>query len=104
MLRRIFDLFTQIPQQDERRQGGLGIGLSLVQGLVRLHGGRVEAHSEGVGHGSEFVVWLPRLRRQAPADAARAGAPKPEGAASPRACWWWMTTIASRRFSANCWN
>lgn len=65
MLRRVFGLFTQIPQQDERRQGGLGIGLSLVDGLVRLHGGRVEARSEGLGKGSEFIVQLPRLVREA---------------------------------------
>ena len=61
MLRRVFHLFTQLPQPEERRQGGLGIGLSLVEGLVRLHGGRVEAHSAGLGQGSEFVVRLPRL-------------------------------------------
>ena len=63
MLRRVFGLFTQVPQQDERRKGGLGIGLSLVDGLVKLHGGHVEAHSEGLGQGSEFVVRLPRLAR-----------------------------------------
>ncbi len=65
MLRRVFHLFTQLPQPEERRQGGLGIGLSLVEGLVRLHGGKVEAHSEGPGKGSEFVVRLPRLARAA---------------------------------------
>ena len=42
------------------RAGGLGIGLSLVDGLVRLHGGRVEAHSTGLDQGSEFIVYLPR--------------------------------------------
>jgi signal transduction histidine kinase len=61
MLQRVFDLFTQVQQPDERRQGGLGIGLSLVEGLVRLHGGRVEARSEGLDRGSEFIVTLPRL-------------------------------------------
>ncbi|MEY4712833.1 MAG: hypothetical protein RIS88_2283 [Pseudomonadota bacterium] len=60
MLRQVFGLFTQIPQQDERPGAGLGIGLSLVDGLVRLHGGRVEAHSAGLGQGSEFIVHLPR--------------------------------------------
>jgi len=64
MLRRVFGLFTQLPQQDERRKGGLGIGLSLVDGLVRLHGGHVEARSEGLGKGSEFIVHLPRLARE----------------------------------------
>src|SRR5262249_57822812 len=43
----------------DRSQGGLGIGLTLVRHLVELHGGRVEARSEGLGKGSEFVIWLP---------------------------------------------
>jgi signal transduction histidine kinase/ActR/RegA family two-component response regulator len=58
MLARIFDLFTQADGSLERAQGGLGIGLSLVRRLVEMHGGRVEAHSEGRGKGSEFVVRL----------------------------------------------
>ncbi|HSW16417.1 MAG TPA: ATP-binding protein [Ramlibacter sp.] len=74
MLSRVFGLFTQVTQPDERRQGGLGIGLSLVDGLVRLHGGKVEARSAGLDKGSEFVVYLPRLERESatpgtPADA-----------------------------------
>ena len=60
MLRHVFGLFTQGPQQGEQRAGGLGIGLSLVDGLVRLHGGRVEALSPGLDQGSEFAVYLPR--------------------------------------------
>ena len=67
MLDKVFGLFTQATQPADRRQGGLGIGLSLVQGLVRLHGGRVEAHSAGLERGSEFVVRLPRSRRDAAA-------------------------------------
>ncbi len=63
MLRQVFGLFTQIPQQDERPGAGLGIGLSLVDGLVRLHGGRVEARSAGLGQGSEFIVQLPRHKQ-----------------------------------------
>ncbi len=59
MLSRIFEMFTQMGRAEDRSQGGLGIGLSLVRGLVELHGGTVEAHSEGVGKGSEFVVALP---------------------------------------------
>jgi CheY-like chemotaxis protein len=55
----IFDMFSQLDTSLERSQGGLGIGLSLVKNLVELHGGRVEARSEGVGRGSEFVVHLP---------------------------------------------
>jgi PAS domain S-box-containing protein len=59
MLARIFDLFTQVDQSLERSQGGLGIGLSLVRGLVEMHGGSIEARSDGPGRGSEFVVRLP---------------------------------------------
>ncbi len=59
MLARIFDLFTQGDGSLERSQGGLGIGLSLVRHLVEMHGGRVEARSDGPGKGSEFVVRLP---------------------------------------------
>ena len=55
----VFDMFSQVDSALERTQGGLGIGLSLVKGLVELHGGRVEARSGGAGCGSEFVVRLP---------------------------------------------
>ncbi|HTE19154.1 MAG TPA: GAF domain-containing sensor histidine kinase, partial [Armatimonadota bacterium] len=57
----IFDLFMQADRSLDRAQGGLGIGLTLVRNLVELHGGTVEAHSAGPGHGSEFVVSLPAL-------------------------------------------
>jgi len=58
-LRHVFEMFSQETPALERAQGGLGIGLSLVRGLVELHGGSVEAKSEGPGQGSEFVVRLP---------------------------------------------
>lgn len=58
LLPRIFDLFTQAEQSLDRSQGGLGIGLALVQRLVELHRGRVEVHSS-LGTGSEFIVRLP---------------------------------------------
>ena len=58
LLPRVFDLFTQADRSLDRAQGGLGIGLALVQRLVELHGGRVEVTSS-LGHGSEFVVRLP---------------------------------------------
>jgi signal transduction histidine kinase len=61
MLSRIFEMFTQVGRSLERSQGGLGIGLTLVKRLVELHGGSVEAFSEGAGQGSEFVVRLPAL-------------------------------------------
>ncbi|MEK6336400.1 MAG: ATP-binding protein [Acidobacteriota bacterium] len=61
LLPSIFDLFTQAPRTVDRSQGGLGIGLSLVKKLVELHGGKVAAHSAGLGQGSEFVVRLPAV-------------------------------------------
>jgi signal transduction histidine kinase/ActR/RegA family two-component response regulator len=72
MLGRVFDLFTQVDRSLPHAQGGLGIGLMLVRQLVGLHGGRVAAHSDGPGRGSEFTVWLPALppaRDEAPAGA-----------------------------------
>ena len=61
MLPRVFEVFTQAEQSMERSQGGLGIGLTLVQRLVEMHGGTVSAHSEGTGKGTEVVVRLPVL-------------------------------------------
>lgn len=60
-LPRVFDLFVQGDRSVSRGDSGLGIGLTMVQRLAWLHGGRVEAHSEGVGQGSEFTVTLPLL-------------------------------------------
>ena len=62
----IFDLFTQADRSLDRSQGGLGIGLSLVQRLVDLHWGTVEVHSEGLGRGSEFTIRLPLPSSPAP--------------------------------------
>jgi CheY-like chemotaxis protein len=56
---RIFEMFTQVDTSLERTRGGLGIGLTLAKSLVELHGGSLEVHSAGPGHGSEFVVRLP---------------------------------------------
>jgi PAS domain S-box-containing protein len=58
-LDRIFDMFSQIDSQSSRTEGGLGIGLSLVKGLVELHGGSTDVASAGIGQGSEFTVHLP---------------------------------------------
>jgi len=59
MLTRIFDMFTQLHAQGDRTTSGLGVGLSLARRLVDLHGGTIDAHSEGPGRGSEFVIRLP---------------------------------------------
>jgi PAS domain S-box-containing protein len=59
MLPRVFDMFTQVDRTQRHSQGGLGIGLTLVQSLVQMHGGRIEANSAGADQGSEFVVYLP---------------------------------------------
>jgi CheY-like chemotaxis protein len=58
-LSEVFDLFVQVDRFSERAQGGLGIGLTLVKRLVEMHGGTVEARSEGPGKGSEFTIRLP---------------------------------------------
>ena len=55
----IFELFVQVEQRDGSTTGGLGIGLALARQLVEMHGGRLDASSEGLGRGSEFSVWLP---------------------------------------------
>jgi CheY-like chemotaxis protein len=55
----IFEMFSQAAPALERSQGGLGVGLALVRGLVELHGGSIDARSSGRGAGSEFIVRLP---------------------------------------------
>jgi PAS domain S-box-containing protein len=55
----LFDIFTQAERSLDRSQGGLGLGLTIVQKIVEMHGGRIEAKSEGLGKGSEFIVRLP---------------------------------------------
>ncbi len=80
MLPRVFELFAQADVSLERAEGGMGIGLALVDRLVKLHGGTVAVTSPGLGAGSEFVVRLPlgsapavpvTLRREPPAPSAR---------------------------------
>src|SRR5262249_50990030 len=77
MLPRVFDLFVQEHQALDRSQGGLGLGLAIVKTLVELHGGTVEAHSEGHGRGGDSVWRLPAARA--------AGGPAPSSPAAPQA-------------------
>jgi signal transduction histidine kinase/ActR/RegA family two-component response regulator len=60
----IFEIFAQAENAIGRAQGGMGIGLALVRNLVQLHDGSVEAKSDGIGHGSEFVVRLPLAKEE----------------------------------------
>ena len=82
MLRRVFDLFAQADTSLDRAEGGLGIGLTLAERLSRLHGGRIGAHSDGLGAGSTFTVYLPLL--DAADAAADAGANPPGTTPRPR--------------------
>jgi signal transduction histidine kinase len=72
---RIFGLFVQGPQADDRAAGGLGVGLSMARMLVEMHGGTIDAHSAGRGQGSEFVVRIPGARP------AAVQGPDPDGSA-----------------------
>ncbi len=76
-LGQVFELFRQLENPLARKEGGLGVGLALARGLVEMHGGRIEAHSAGVGRGSEFIVHLPQLAtalaQPQRADAAQGG-------------------------------
>ncbi len=69
MLTQIFDMFQQVDKTLDRSHGGLGIGLTLAKRLVELHGGTIEARSDGVGKGTEFIVSLP-LAMQGAVDSA----------------------------------
>src|SRR5512146_2535140 len=80
MMPHVFELFTQLDRTGGRTQGGLGIGLALVQRLVQMHGGEVSASSAGPGEGSEFVIRLPLLRDEAQPVAAQ---PKADAQAAP---------------------
>ena len=81
-LEEIFGLFTQVNRSPEHSGEGLGIGLTLVRRVLELHGGRIEARSDGLGQGSEFTVRLPRI--PAGEDAShRLGAPTEQPPTDP---------------------
>jgi CheY-like chemotaxis protein/two-component sensor histidine kinase len=72
-LPRLFEMFYQVDRSLERAQSGLGVGLALVRRLLEAHGGTVEARSEGVGKGSEFIVHLPVVTEPADVLVPRTG-------------------------------
>ena len=78
----VFNMFTQLDHSRDRARGGLGIGLALARRLVELHGGTIEACSEGAGAGCTFTVRLPLAVQEARTDRVQAR----QGAATPRAC------------------
>jgi signal transduction histidine kinase len=66
----IFEMFYQVDRSIERSEPGLGIGLTLTHRLVEMHGGRLEARSEGLGKGSEFIIYLPLIEAQSKSSTA----------------------------------
>ncbi|HVC65899.1 MAG TPA: CHASE3 domain-containing protein, partial [Candidatus Dormibacteraeota bacterium] len=83
LLPHVFDLFIQADRSLERKQGGLGLGLTLVRRLVEMHGGRVEAASPGPGLGSAFTIRLPCLAGEIAESVEPVAAAEPAGAALP---------------------
>lgn len=80
-LSRIFDLFSQVEHRGGRIKQGLGVGLSLVKSMVEMHGGSVEAFSEGLGHGTTFCVRLPLITE---VPELRSGMDKPRAVSGER--------------------
>ncbi|HYG79559.1 MAG TPA: response regulator, partial [Pyrinomonadaceae bacterium] len=74
----VFDRFRQADGSRTRRHGGLGLGLAIVDALAKMHKGRVEAQSEGVGKGSRFIVTMPRAAASESADEAEEQEAAPE--------------------------
>ena len=99
---RLFDMFTQGDSLTDRAQGGMGIGLSLARGLVEMHGGRISAHSAGLGQGSEFVVRLPLARTAAAVGDGGLGDRGCAARRSRRSACWWPTTCATAPTAWGC--
>jgi signal transduction histidine kinase len=78
-LPRIFEMFAQVDQSIERKQAGLGVGLTLARRLIELHEGTIEVRSPGLGKGSTFIVRLPIAARASDHRSAGNGAAQPEG-------------------------
>jgi CheY-like chemotaxis protein len=74
MLEKIFDLFMQVDKSIDRSRGGLGIGLSVVHTIIKMHGGVVSAQSKGLGQGATFTVRLPLIGVKESADNIQTGA------------------------------
>ena len=94
MLPRIFELFVQVDHASTKAQGGLGIGLTLVKNLVEMHNGIVQARSEGLGKGCEFVVRLPLVAQALDQDHGRRRGGRLSNCLRLPAsgCWSWTTT------------
>jgi len=80
----VFAMFGQIDRSDPRSQGGLGIGLALAQHLAQMHGGHVEAASDGPGHGSRFTLFLPLAPERPGSGATELAGDAPQGLAARR--------------------
>jgi CheY-like chemotaxis protein/anti-sigma regulatory factor (Ser/Thr protein kinase) len=80
----LFEMFSQVESATDRTEGGLGIGLALVRGLIELHGGTVEVASDGPGRGSTFTLRLPPSALRAGSSPGAAAASLPAGAAGAR--------------------
>jgi len=81
----VFDLFVQEDRSLDRRQGGLGLGLSLVKRLIEMHGGHVAVVSAGMGRGSEFIVRLPLADTPASIERTTRSSPQPLASGAKRA-------------------
>ena len=82
LLPRIFELFVQGDRLSDRHPGGLGLGLTLVRRLSELHGGTIDAHSDGPGRGSKFTLRIPRIEARVVAQSTTRATPGVQGAAA----------------------